>query len=116
MNPNHVLWKLDERRVLFVVSQEYLLCGSCQLIFAAVQGIMESLRDLEKIVSSRNHIPMGSNFKFPKQGNETIQHLSHSSTNSGGVDHLHCLPLEFAGKEAQFVELGRADNCLVVIE
>src|SRR5258706_13829709 len=76
---------------------------------------MEGLRDLEEIVSSRNYIPVGGNFEFSKQRNETIQHLSHSSTNRGGVDHLHCLPLDFAGKKAQFFEFGRADNCLVVI-
>src|SRR5467141_4174717 len=116
MNDDHVLRKLHALPVLFVVGQEYLLRGSRQLIFATMQGIMESLRDLEEIVPSRNYIPMGGNFEFSEQGNKTIQHLSHSSTNCGGVDHLHCLPLEFAGKKAQFVKLGRADNCLVVIE
>src|SRR4030088_3007709 len=115
-NDDHIFCELHALPILFVVRQEYLLCGSRQLIFAAVQCIMESLRDLEEIVSSRDHIPVGGNFEFSEQGNETIQHFGHSSTDSGGVDHLHCLSLEFASKKAQFVELGRADNCLVVIE
>ena len=77
---------------------------------------MERLRDLEEVVSSCDHIPVGGNFELSEQRNETIQHFGHSSTDSGGVDHLHCLSLEFASKKAQFVELGRADNCQVVIE
>src|SRR5258708_26230791 len=116
MRYDHVLLKRDALPVLFVVGQEYLLGRSRQLIFAAVQRVMEGLSDLEEIVPSRNYIPVGGNFEFSKQRNETIQHLSHSSTSRGGVDHLHCLPRDFAGKKAQFDELGRADNCLVVIE
>src|SRR5712692_6048314 len=116
MNDDHILRKLHALPVLFVVGQEYLLCGSRQLIFAAVQGIVESLGHLEKIVPSCNDIPVGGNFEFAQQGNETIQHFGHSATDSGGVNHLHCLSLEFASKKAQFVKLGRADNCLVVIE
>src|SRR4029077_13588552 len=72
--------------------------------------------DLEEIVSSGDHIPVGGNFELSEQGNETIQHFGHSSTDSGGVDHLHCLSPEFASKKAQFVEFGRADNCQIVIE
>src|SRR3979411_2498134 len=116
MDHDHILCELHAMPILFVVGQEYLLGGSRELIFAAVQGIMESLRNLEEIVSSRDHIPVGGTFEFSEQGNETIQHFGHASTDSGGVDHLHCLSLEFASKKAQFVELGRADNCLVVIE
>src|SRR5258708_32561123 len=116
MNDDHVLRKLHALPVLFVVGQEYLLGRSRQFIVGAMQRIMEGLRDFEEIVPPRNYIPVGGNFEFSKQRNETIQHLSHSSTNRSGVDHLHCLPLDFAGKKAQFVKLGRADNCLVVIE
>src|ERR1700687_5040379 len=116
MNDDHILCELHALPILFVVGQEYLLCGSRQMIFAAVQGIMEGLRNLEEIVSPRDHIPVGSNFEFSEQRNETIQHFGHASTDSGGVDHLHCLSLEFASKKAQFVEIGRANNCSVVIE
>src|ERR1700682_2459662 len=80
MNDDHILRELHALPILFVVSQEYLLCRSRQLVFAAVQGIMESLRNLEEIVSSGDHIPVGRNFEFSQQGNETIQHFSHSST------------------------------------
>src|SRR6202795_708159 len=116
MNDDHILGKLHALPILFVVGQEYLLGRSRQMVFGTVQGIVESLGHLEKIVPSCNDIPVGGNFEFAQQGNETIQHFGHSATDSGGVDHLHCLSLEFASKKAQFVELSRADNCLVVIE
>src|SRR5216684_65212 len=86
------------------------------MVFAAVQGIMESLGHFEEIVPSCNNIPMRGDFKFTQQGNETIQHFGHASADGGGVDHFDRPALEPASEKTQFVDLGRADNCLVVIE
>ena len=96
--------------------KENLLCCSRQLVFSSVQGVMKGLGHFEEIVPSSNHIPVGDDSEFSQQWNQAIQHFCHSSTNGGGVDHLHSLPLCFAGEKAQFGEFGCTNNRLVVVQ
>src|SRR5450759_1727193 len=116
MNDDQILRELHALPVLFVVGQENFPRRSSQLVFAAVQSIVESFGHFEEIVASCHYIPVGGDFEFSQHGNETIQHFGHASTDGGGVDHLDRLSLEFASEKTQFVELGRADNCSVVID
>lgn len=93
MDDDHVFGKLNSLPVQFVVHQENVAGLLRQRIFAALQGIVESLGHLKKIIASSDDVPLCSYFKFIQQWHQLVEHFSDASTHSRGVDHLHRLTL-----------------------
>ena len=91
VDDKNVLHELHTLAVLLVVHQEDIedLLGG--VVIAAMQSVVEPLRDFEKVVAAGDDLPLGLNFQLLHERNEPVEDLCDAAADGGRVHHLHGL-------------------------
>src|SRR5512142_2538608 len=103
MDDHHIFVELHPLPVLFVVEEEDLARCFRQRVLAAMESIMECLGDLEKIIATRDYLPLCRDLQFVHEWDQPVQHLRDTATDGGGVHHLQGFPAYSLGEEFQLV-------------
>ena len=69
MDHDQVFVKFHALAVLLAISHEDVFDLLRQVVFAAVQRIVEAFSDLKKVIPTGDHIPARANFKLVHQRN-----------------------------------------------
>src|ERR1700756_4872536 len=114
MNDNKVFVETHPLAVLFGMQHKNIARLLRQREFSTMQCVMKRLCHFEEIVSPCDDFPARFDRELIQQRHESIQHLRYTATHRGRVNHLHPFPLDGTGEKSQFIELGLADDRLVI--
>src|SRR3954464_1360045 len=77
---------------------------------------MEALGDFEEIVAAGDDLPLGLHLEFIHEGDKAVQDFCYAASHSSGVDHLHRAPAQSLREETELIQLGFADDRLIIAQ
>ena len=125
VNQRDRLWVMNdhefgiERKVgaiPLVVGEKNLKILGLVEIRLAVQGIVEGLGNLKKILAALHHVPFDVDFQLFRERHQPVQNFRDAPANGGGINHLDAAAAQRFRKSAKFLNLAGAKQFGILIQ
>ena len=106
----------EGRAIAFAVSEKNFEILRAGVIRRAVQGIVEGLGNLKKILAAHHHVPFDVDFQLFRERHQPVQNFRDAPANGGGINHLDAAAAQRFRKSAKFLNLAGAKQFGILIQ